>query len=689
MTGDLSKGDLFAVRSNSLAKVAALALTVAGLESLWNLAYGRLPVYLPFPLLPLVSVPLNILVHIGVTSAVFCILGLILGLLPSKFVRERTWIPVLAAYSAFAVSTVVSRHMFLTLETISREAYTGIIVLVALAAAGLAAGFSFRLARARRSGGGGIWTGFLAASLFISLSALALNYSLHPWGFFAAFVPLLAIGHLAAWFILRRHHPSPARFFPVFFLVVIVCALLRGGWSILGPHPSRPNLVFVVLDVGRSDRLSLSGYDLETTPFLDSLAADHSLVFSQAFSPANYTYPSHVSILTGLYTRSHNLWQGTPEESARYRSLDVLPSALSRMGYRTLLLTENPWISNLYKGFQHYHYLDLGGTGVSGWQGTMEDLSGTPAPFPPFPANCPSPFAARQLLDHLHFLLEGYYKWSVDAYQMRLLREQMILRRRSQPLFYFINWMNVHTRYYPNPDRAVGQVIHPYDWSAEYDRALVHIDRRVRDIRNLLDRAGELERTVFIVTADHGELLGEYRVFGHTRSLFSGVTRVPLILFSPPWPGRRVVPEPASLVGMRPALELLAGYHPGRDLRDELTAVLTDRPVVAEHRSFQPGPDGEYLRGWMLVSGDRMKLIYDPEAPGFRSTWGETTNFLFDLERDPGEKDNLYLDQPQAVERLEELYRSWREETPAAPALKPGRLDPGLKEKLRAMGYLR
>ena len=671
---------------NNLKRIFILALFVSGLEILWNLLYGRLPVYLLSPASPFPGLPLNALVHIGFTAAVFLAFGFLLSLIPLKATREHGAVILAAGYVAYMAATVVSRYLFLN-EAISPAGFRNIVILTIPVAAGATLAIIALAGKGRRAG-----SEMLAPPLFLSWfvasSGLYLKYSLHPMGFIALLILLLAAGHLAVWFFLRRTGQPRPRLFNWFFLAVILLVSARGLWSGIGRDTTGPHLVFVVLDAVRADRMSLHGYELETTPLIDSLADSGSLVFDQAYSVSNYTFPSHVTMLTGLYIRAHDMWHGTDAEMARYREMENLAAGLAGRGYRTLLYTENPWIAGLHRGFNHYHYLDIGGMPVSGWHGTWEDLASTPSVFPPFLSNTPSPFAARQLLDSLCFRLQGYYKRIVDDYQLRILYEQMLLRRRGQRLFFLLNWMTVHNRYYPAPGREFGKTIQPYDWSSDYDRSMVHIDRRFRELWDLFDRAGELDRSVFIASSDHGELLGEYRIFGHTRSFFQGVIRIPLAFISPGWEGRMSAETPVCLVGVKPALEFLADHWPDPDPRKGLVSILEDRPVVAEHRSIQPGPDGEYLHGWMLVSSDRTKLIHDEESPVLNSTWGDTENFLFDLESDPGEEMNLYLRRPQAVERMKGLHREWKEATPAAVTGEAGEISPGLRERLRAMGYL-
>lgn len=670
------------MKKSELQKAIILALTLAGLEILWGFVYGRLPVYLLSPTQPLLAVPLNALVHIGITAAVFCVLWFLFSLPPIAFFKNNAATLTASAYASYVAVTVVSRYLFLN-EALSPAGYRGIVVATIAAAAAGTFGLSRLLARRGR-----FVPVFLVVGVYISLAGLFLKFSLHPWRFFSVFVPLLIAGHLVAWLLLRRFKPGPLRFTGVFMAAVFAATLGRGIFSAAGGKPADPHIVFLVIDAVRADRMSLHGYELSTTPFIDSLADSGSLVFDHAYSTSNYTYPSHVSMLTALYNRSHNMWHGADAELERYREIDNLAGSLSDRGYRTMLLTENAWIAGLTRGFDHYHYLEIGGTPVSGWMGPMERLSATPSGFLPFAGNTPSPFAARQLLDQLIFSFQSYYKPVVEDYELRLMFEQMLLRRRRRSLFYFINWMTVHNRYYPAPGREFGKTIFPYDWSRDYDQAMIHADRRFRGLWELFARTGDLKDTVFVITSDHGELLGEYNIYGHTRAFFQGVIRIPLLFIHSAWEGRLAVNSPVSLVPFKPALKLLVDRFDSGLRREELADEFIGQPVVAEHRSIHPGPDGEYLTGWMIVSPEKMKLIYDQEAPSFQSTWGSEEFFLFDLERDPEETENLYHLRPETAEELKQLYREWKEETPPAPPMDPGRIAPGLRERLRAAGYL-
>ncbi|HSG01064.1 MAG TPA: sulfatase, partial [Vicinamibacterales bacterium] len=119
---------------------------------------------------------------------------------------------------------------------------------------------------------------------------------------------------------------------------------------------SGPNVVLLMIDTLRADRLSAYGYDESSTPHIDGLATD-GVRFARTFAQASWTRPSVATILTGLYPSSHGA----------VRKADVLPDrvdtvaeALNFFGYRTVGFANNVNVSesfNFQQGFQEYHYL--------------------------------------------------------------------------------------------------------------------------------------------------------------------------------------------------------------------------------------------------------------------------------------------------------------------------------------------
>ena len=120
------------------------------------------------------------------------------------------------------------------------------------------------------------------------------------------------------------------------------------------------DIVLLVLDTQRADRLSCYGYHAETSPHLDALAAEATR-FTQAVSTAQWTPPAHASLFTGLYPSQHTMTQLT---SALPETLPTLAERLQQAGYFTAAFSNNPFIgemqNGLHRGFDqvvNYHYI--------------------------------------------------------------------------------------------------------------------------------------------------------------------------------------------------------------------------------------------------------------------------------------------------------------------------------------------
>ena len=208
-----------------------------------------------------------------------------------------------------------------------------------------------------------------------------------------------------------------------------------------------------------------------------------------------------------------------------------------------------------------------------------------------------------------------------------------------------------------------------------------YTDREIGVLLSALERAGHRDNTLVILTADHGEGLGNHGYLGHAGSLFEEQLRVPLILSWPAGlPAGKTVDTPVSLVDVLPTITQLLSI-PDRAVRTGrslVPLVLQDsedaegRPVVAE--TFRPQAPRDLSA---VVAGD-FKLIVD--SNGRKS--------LYDLARDPDELVNEAEHRPELVAQLEQMIA---DEIGSAPRLTPSNpvLTEDQERRLRSLGYVR
>ena len=119
----------------------------------------------------------------------------------------------------------------------------------------------------------------------------------------------------------------------------------------------RRDVLFVVLDSMRLDRVSAYGYERETTPALDRLATGATR-YTRAYTAAPWTLPSHCSMFTGLFPTEHGVTNGFGDATPRLPdSVTTLTERLAEDGYRTAGFSNNPWVgqlSGLDRGFDEF-----------------------------------------------------------------------------------------------------------------------------------------------------------------------------------------------------------------------------------------------------------------------------------------------------------------------------------------------
>ena len=312
------------------------------------------------------------------------------------------------------------------------------------------------------------------------------------------------------------------------------------------------NVLFVVLDTVRKDRLGPYGYDRATTREL-SRFAEEATVFESAVAPAPWTLPVHASLFTGRYPSQHGADQGSP-----YLDGDVtLASALSAAGYDTACYSSNAWITpytGLTEGFdaQDSFFEVLPGDVLSGplasaWQ-TVNDndyLRDLASKLVHLGAMAHSKLASGESADSKTPSVIDRTKSFIDDSES------------DDGWFAFINLMDAHLPYYPpeeyreefapgvDPDdvcqnskeyNSGAREIDDEEWEAIrdlYDAEIAHMDAELGRLFDWLRETGQWEETTVVVCADHGELHGEHDLYGHEFALYDQLINVPLLVKHP------------------------------------------------------------------------------------------------------------------------------------------------------------
>ena len=452
---------------------------------------------------------------------------------------------------------------------------------------------------------------------------------------------------------MKRVERAAVRGAPVVVAVVLAMALGLPRWRdwrsaraiAAQPAPSRaaPHVLLVVWDAARARDVGFVSPAAGTTPHLDQWASQGA-VFTHAFSVGPWTLPSHASMLSGRYASELAADWTVPIE----REHPVLPEILGRAGYATGAFVANlhytAWDSGLERGFHHvddYERSVAQAIRSSPW--TQTNLADTLLRTPWRP-----PLGAL-LHPDLSIVRQHRYQARlggemVDAY---LAWRQGITGR---PTFGLVNLMDPHLktsadtatrRRYPHDERGLD----------DYRQAMRYLDGEMDRLLGALAADGSLDSTLIILTADHGELLGEHGLHGHAQSLYRDVVHVPLFLRLPGRVPATRVTRAVSLRDLAATILDLAGFSaelPGQSLRVTWeSGTARTSPAFATARQ-QPSPLGDYPTAHGDLSGS------------FDDQWSYIINHgtgreeLFRLDAAGAESGNL-ADDPASAAHLRRL----------------------------------
>jgi arylsulfatase A-like enzyme len=407
------------------------------------------------------------------------------------------------------------------------------------------------------------------------------------------------------------------------------------------------SVVLIIVDALNAKHLGVYGYNRDTSPNLDTLAAE-GLLLSNYVSNSSWTRPSFTTLITGLPKREHGIeWNGNDLD----RKIVTLAERFRKAGYRTAGIVGNQLVQSIWgfdQGFQTY-----------------EDVK-----------------TLDQIFPRDGVLVDKAIDW--------------ISKSGDKPFFLMLFLIDPHTPYRPlRADRHFldalpeGKVIRfPHReykkplpkgdhqrMVAAYDGEVHSADRQIARLMAFLKETNKMTTTSVAITADHGEAFGHHNCYTHTYHMWEPVLRVPFILVSPAVEAKGIYDDrPFTHVDMAPTLLDLAGidYSPDELSGTSIVKALTDPAAHRERILFSQynahGVRRQAVRNgrWKLIHHHKVKdsalvklkkLQIPKRQPDPRTlptlAWDGERYEFYDLDRDPGEMNDLFSSRQNTPALLE------------------------------------
>lgn len=405
-----------------------------------------------------------------------------------------------------------------------------------------------------------------------------------------------------------------------------------------GVDPANLNVILITIDTLRSDHVSCYGGSPVTTPNIDRLAGE-GVRFTNAASTVPFTLPAHASIMTGTYPPRHGI-----RENVGYFLGDEPPTIAQTLqtagratgGFVSAFVLDSRW--GIGRGFDRYfddfdlgefENPNLGSVQRSGDQTIAEAL-----------------------------------RW-LDA------------RDQATPFFLWLHLYDPHDPYKPPEPYASQYRGRPYQGEVAYTDSLIG------NFRKALEERADFDRSLVILTADHGEGLGDHGEQFHGYFVYDTTIRVPLIIRFPGAAGRgEVIDHAVSHVDLLPTvLEAVGLPVPAEAQGASLLPLVGGERMTATREVYSESFYPLLHYGWAplrSLRSDRHKLIAAPRSE------------LYDVVDDRKETRNLFAaDSQEAGEleaRLARLRQEMESDAPAASAATE--VDQATIDRLRALGYM-
>jgi choline-sulfatase len=418
-------------------------------------------------------------------------------------------------------------------------------------------------------------------------------------------------------------------------LLCVLCLVASAMAGTASPQP--PNVILITLDTTRADRMGFLGSKHGLTPHLDALARQ-SVVFTQAYSQVPLTTASHATILTGTYPQFHQV-----------------------IDFGVPLAEDLPYAPDIFRG-NGYHTAAFVGSLVLDPE--TRSAPGFERGFDTYDAG----FHRRHMGEDRYQAIERRGGEVVGHALAWLTAHQ------KGPFFIWVHLYDAHDPYDP-PEPYKSRYA-----AAPYDGEIAYVDAAVGKLLSWLRLRGLYDGAMIAVMADHGEALGDHGEATHGIFLYDETIHVPLLFKLPQErsAGTRVDTR-AGLVDVLPTMLQAAGIAVPKEVQGESLlstlkpATARDRPAYAEsdypHRTF----------GWSSLRSLRTGKYLFIEAP---------RKELYDQTTDPKAEHDLSAASVAVSNTLASQLDVFRQKTSTAKEAPKVSTDPGLQERLNALGYV-
>jgi len=420
------------------------------------------------------------------------------------------------------------------------------------------------------------------------------------------------------------------------------------------------NVVLFVVDTLRARNVGVYGYGRDTTPAMDALGKAGA-IFSHAYAPSPWTLPSLATIFTARHPSAH----GTVHPDSRLdANIQSLATILQEAGYETGAFVHSAYpvlTMGFERGFDHVETRRPGHTqSIRKWIEQQKD-----GPF----------FVWIHYADpHVPYIMEREF----DGF---FVPEKV---NDNLPIAEYWNQLQCQQRYDADVDGKVAALR-----MAFYDSKVRQADSRVGEIVDEIARLGLTDKTLFAVTADHGEEFFEHRGCDHGQSLYDEVLHVPLLFTLPGFiPAGTIVSQQVRLMDVAPTIVDAVGLG-------AKVSTFEGTSLVDYMRGDGRGGGGDLevvggflqtVDGVVALRKDGFKYIFSihPTALRARPQRGEE---LYDLQADPGEKNNLVATGHPKLGEFRTLAQEWLAKHQKPTVVPKVDYSPEQVEKLRALGY--